>query len=85
MIMKIILTDNELEINDVTELKEFSDKTFILEIKNCLYEIKGDGLSLSEVNNNKTNIKITGNIYSIEKKDNKDHKEKKSFIKKLFQ
>lgn len=83
--MKLILLDNELEINDVTELKEFSEKLFILEINKELYEIKGEELSLKEVNNNKTNIKITGNIYCIEKKNHKQTKDKKSFIKKLFQ
>lgn len=83
--MKLILSEHELEINDVTELKEFSDKVFLLEVNNTLFEIKGEELTLKEVNNNKTNIKITGNIYSIEKKNHKDSKEKKSFIKKLFQ
>lgn len=85
IILKLILSEHELEINDVTELKEFSDKMFLLEVNNTLFEIKGEELTLKEVNNNKTNIKITGNIYCIEKKNHKENKEKKSFIKKLFQ
>lgn len=83
--MKLILTDNELQINDITDIKEFNEQSFLLEIKNELYEIKGENLSLGEMNNNKTNIIITGNIYLIEKKNHKSKKEKNSFIKKLFQ
>ncbi len=82
--MRIILLDNELEVNNITTLKEFNDKIFLLEIDNTPYEIKGNNLILKEVYNNNTSIKITGSIYSIEKKNHKDTKEKKSFIKKLF-
>lgn len=81
--MKMILSENELEINNVTNLKEFNEQKFILTIDTTLYEIKGDGLELKEVYNN-TSLKISGNIYSIEKKDHKENAEKKSFLKRLF-
>lgn len=82
--MKMILSENELEINNVTNLKEFNKQKFILTIDTTLYEIKGDGLELKEVYNNNTSLKISGNIYSIEKKDHKENAEKKSFLKRLF-
>lgn len=82
--MKMILSENELEINNVTNLKEFNEQKFILTIDTSLYEIKGDGLELKEVYNNNTSLKISGNIYSIEKKDHKENAEKKSFLKRLF-
>lgn len=82
--MRLILTDNELEIHNITNLKEFNDKIFALEIDGDFYEIKGDGLVLKEVFNNNSSIKITGTIYSIGKKNHKENKEKKSFIKKLL-
>ncbi|HIT43419.1 TPA: YabP/YqfC family sporulation protein [Candidatus Avacholeplasma faecigallinarum] len=82
--MKMILSENELEINNVTNLKEFNEQKFILTIDTTLYEIKGDGLELKEVYNNNTSLKISGNIYSIEKKDHKENAEKKSFLKRLF-
>ena len=82
--MKMILSENELEINNVTNLKEFNEQKFILTIDTTLYEIKGDGLELKEVYNNNTSLKISGNIYSIEKKDHRENAEKKSFLKRLF-
>lgn len=82
--MRIILLDNELEIHNITTLKEFNDKIFLLDIDNTPYEIKGNQLVLKEVYNNNSSIKITGSIYSIEKKNHKEAKDKKSFIKKLF-
>lgn len=82
--MKMILSENELEINNVTNLKEFNEQKFILTIDTTLYEIKGNGLELKEVYNNNTSLKISGNIYSIEKKDHKENAEKKSFLKRLF-
>lgn len=82
--MKMILSENELEINNVTNLKEFNEQKFILTVDTTLYEIKGDGLELKEVYNNNTSLKISGNIYSIEKKDHKENAEKKSFLKRLF-
>lgn len=82
--MRLILTDNELEIHNITNLKEFNDKLFTLEIDGVFYEIKGEGLVLKEVFNNNTSIKITGTISAIGKKNHKENKEKKSFIKKLL-
>ncbi len=82
--MKMILLDNELEIHNITLLKEFNDKEFYLEIDNTPYHIKGENLVLKEVYDNNASIKISGNIYSIERKNHKETKEKKSFIKKLF-
>ena len=80
----MILTDNELEIHNVSNLKEFNDTQFQLEIDNTPYSIHGKGLSLKEVFNNNTSIKITGSVYSIERKNHKENKDKKGFIKKLF-
>ena len=82
--MKMILSENELEINNNINLNEFNEQKFILTIDTTLYEIKGDGLELKEVYNNNTSLKISGNIYSIEKKDHKENAQKKSFLKRLF-
>ena len=82
--MKITLTSNELEISDITQINSFNDKEFILEIDNTGYIIKGDNLILKEVYNNNTSIKILGNIFLIEKKNHKENKDKKNFVKKLF-
>lgn len=82
--MKLLLTDNELEINNITSLNEFNDKVFILEIDDTPYEIKGDNLVLKEVTNNNSTIKITGSIFSISRKNHKETKEHKGFLKKLF-
>ena len=83
--MRMILTDTELEIHNITTLREFNDKCFLLEIDNSLYEIKGEALVLKEVSNNNTSIKITGSIYCIGKKNHKESKDKKGFLKKLLQ
>lgn len=83
--MKIILTDNELELHNVTLLKEFNDKEFSLEIESIPYLIKGVNLVLNNVYDNNQTIKITGKINSIEILKNKDKNEKKSFIKRLLQ
>ena len=64
-------------------LKEFSETIFIIEINNTLYEIKGNQLLLKEVFNENKSVKITGEVYSISKKNHIKTKEK-NFIKKLF-
>ena len=79
----IILLDNEIQINNITQLKEFSEESFNVEINGSLYEIKGNKLSLKEVYNDNKSIKITGEIYGINKKIHPKVKEK-SFLKKLF-
>lgn len=84
MHMKLLLTENELEINNITNLNEFNERLFVLEIDNTPYEIKGLGLVLKEVTNNNSTIKITGTIYSISRKNHKEAKENKGFLKKLF-
>lgn len=81
--MKITLLDNEIEIHNVTSLNEFNDKEFNVTIDNNPYLIKGENLVLKEFYDNNTIIKITGEIYSIERK-NKKQKDNKGFIKKLF-
>lgn len=83
--MKIILTDNELELHNVTLLNEFNDKEFSLEIESIPYLIKGVNLVLNNVYDNNQTIKITGKINSIEILKNKDKNEKKGFIKRLLQ
>lgn len=78
----ILIADNYLIINNITNLIEFNSEEFIVEINNEAYQIKGNDLSLD--NTLKTDsIKITGNINSIMKK-NVVNKKKESFIKRLF-
>ncbi len=78
----ILIADNYLIINNITNLIEFNSEEFIVEINNEAYQIKGTDLSLD--NTLKTDsIKITGNINSIMKK-NVANKKKESFIKRLF-
>jgi hypothetical protein len=79
----IILYDNEIQINNITQLKEFSETCFNIEINNSLYEIKGNKLILKEVFNDNKSVKITGEIYNINKKLHTTIKEK-NFFKKLF-
>jgi hypothetical protein len=79
----IILFDNEIHINNITQLKEFSEELFNVEINGSLYEIKGNKLLLKEVYNDNKSIKITGEIYGINKKNTPKIKEK-SFFQKLF-
>lgn len=81
--MKITLFDKEIEIHNVTSLNEFNDKEFNITIDNNPYIIKGENLVLKEFYDNNTSIKITGEIYLIERK-NKKQKDNKGFIKKLF-
>jgi hypothetical protein len=78
-----IIFDNEIHINNITQLKEFSEAVFNIEINNNLYEVKGNKLLLKEVSNDNKTIKITGEIYSINKKNHSKEKDK-SFFKKLF-
>jgi rubrerythrin len=78
-----IIFDNETHINNITQLKEFSESNFNIEINNNLYEIKGSKLLLKEVFNDNKSIKISGEIYEINKKNHTKEKEK-SFFKKLF-
>lgn len=81
--MKIIVLNNEIEIHNVTHLNEFNDKEFNITIDNNPYLIKGENLVLKDFYDNNTSIKITGEIYLIERK-NKKAKDNKGFIKKLF-
>lgn len=75
--------DDQIIVNNITEIKEFSETLFILRVNDTPYEITGTNLLLKEVSNDNKTIKITGTINSLEKK-NIQIKKNKSFIKKLF-
>ena len=79
----IILKDDELEINNITLLKEFNEESFEIKINDKLYEIKGTNLILKDVYNDNTSIKIIGKVYSIIQKNHKAPNTN-SFFKKLF-
>ncbi|MDE7263184.1 MAG: hypothetical protein K2N64_00805 [Anaeroplasmataceae bacterium] len=75
--------DDHMIVNNITEIKEFSETVFILRVLDIPYEITGTNLVLKEVSNDNKTIKITGIVNSLEKK-NIQVKKNKSFIKKLF-
>ncbi len=75
--------DDYILINNITEIKEFSEQIFILKINDIPYEITGSNLVLKEVSNDNRSIKITGIVDSVNKK-NVQVKKNKGFIKKLF-
>ncbi|MBO5711473.1 MAG: hypothetical protein J6R47_01410 [Acholeplasmatales bacterium] len=79
----IVIKDNELEINNITQLKEFNEESFEIEINDKLYEIKGTNLLLKDVYNENKSIRISGVVYSIIQKNHKKT-DSKSFFKKLF-
>lgn len=76
--------DDQIVINNISEIKEFSDKLFIIKINDDPYEITGENLVLKEVSNDNKTIKITGKVNSVDKK-NKQVKKNKSFLKRLFE
>ena len=78
-----IIYQNEIIINNITTIKEFSDKLFLLQINNDSYEIKGENLILKEVTNDNTTIKITGIINQLSKTNTVKEKNK-NIIKKIF-
>ncbi|MDE6241293.1 MAG: YabP/YqfC family sporulation protein [Anaeroplasmataceae bacterium] len=75
--------DDQIIVNNITEIKEFSETIFILKVNDIPYEITGTNLVLKEVSNDNKTIKITGTLNSLEKK-NVQVKKNKSFIRKLF-
>ena len=79
----IIIYNEEIIINNITLIKEFSDKIFLLSIKDTPYEIKGINLILKEVSNDNKSIKITGQIDSISK-TNKIKEKNKGFFRRLL-
>lgn len=78
-----IVYNNEIIVNNITNIKEFSETFFLVEINDEAYIIKGKNLILKDVSNDNKTIKITGTVESIEKK-NKLKEKDKGFIKKLF-
>lgn len=76
--------DDQILINNISEIKEFSDKLFIIKINDEPYEITGENLVLKEVSNDNKTIKITGKVNSVDKKNNQV-KKNKSFLKRLFE
>lgn len=82
-IANFTIFDDHIIVNNITEIKEFSETVFILRVQDILYEITGTELVLKEVSNDNKTIKITGVVNSLEKKNNQV-KKNKSFIKKLF-
>ena len=70
-------------IDNVTLIKEFSEKLFRINIDDIPYEILGENLILHEVTNDNKTIKITGTFISIKVENNKP-KQNSSFIKRLF-
>ena len=75
--------EDHILVNNITEIKEFSETIFVLRINDTPYEITGTNLVLKEVRNDNKSIKIIGTLNSLEKK-NVQVKKNKSFIKKLF-
>ena len=75
--------DDQVIVNNITEIKEFSEHIFIIRVNDIPYEITGNNLVLKEVSNDNKTIKITGVLNSLEKK-NVQIKKNKGFIKKLF-
>ncbi|MDE5855568.1 MAG: YabP/YqfC family sporulation protein [Anaeroplasmataceae bacterium] len=75
--------DDQIIVNNITEIKEFSETIFILKVNDIPYEITGTNLVLKEVSNDNKTIKITGTLNSLEKK-NVQVKKNKSFLRKLF-
>lgn len=82
-IANFTIYDDSILINNVTEIKEFSETAFFIKVNDIPYTIEGNNLILKEVSNNNQTIKILGQIDSIIKKDQKI-KKNKGFIKKLF-
>lgn len=82
-IANFTIYNEEAIINNITEIKEFSETKFILKINDVPYEILGTNLVLKEVTNDNKTIKITGKVVSIIQK-NITIKKNTSFIKKLF-
>ena len=75
--------DDQILVNNITEIKEFSETIFILRVNDIPYEITGTNLVLKEVSNDNKTIKITGTLTSLQQK-NIAIKKNKSFLKKLF-
>ena len=75
--------DDQIIVNNITEIKEFSETIFVLKVNDIPYEITGTNLVLKEVSNDNKTIKITGTLNSLEKK-NVQVKKNKSFLRKLF-
>lgn len=75
--------DDYIIINNVTEIKEFTELLFIIKVNDIPYEIGGENLFLKEASTNNKTIKITGKINSIQIKNIKN-KNNKSFLKRLF-
>ncbi len=82
-IANFTIYDDSILINNITEIKEFSETSFLIKVNDIPYTIEGTNLILKEVSNNNQTIKILGQIDSIIKKDQKI-KKNKGFIKKLF-
>lgn len=79
----IIIYENKITINNVTQIKEFCEKYFIIKINEIPYQITGKNLILKDVSNNNKTLTIEGEIISILRKDMIKEKNK-CFIKKLF-
>lgn len=75
--------EDSILINNVTEIKEFSETIFIIRVQDTLYQISGENLVLKEVSNDNKTLKINGIVHCLEKKD-KVIKKNKSFLKRLF-
>ncbi|MDE6414035.1 MAG: YabP/YqfC family sporulation protein [Anaeroplasmataceae bacterium] len=82
-IANFTIYDDQIIVNNITEIKEFSETIFIIRVNDIPYEITGNNLVLKEVSNDNKTIKITGTLNSLEKK-NVQVKKNKSFIRKLF-
>ncbi len=61
--------EDHILVNNITEIKEFSETIFVLRINDTPYEITGTNLVLKEVSNDNKSIKIIGTLNSLEKKN----------------
>ena len=76
---------NKLSITGITKIDSLNSNEFLIQTSVGLLLIKGENLLMQQLDIDKGNIWIDGNIFSIEYiTDQKEKKTKSTFVGKIF-
>jgi sporulation protein YabP len=80
---QVILTDREeMTVEGVINLGSFDEREVVMETEQGILLIKGEGLNIKQLNLEKGNISVEGNVRSIAYED--EAKAKKGLLERLL-
>ena len=85
IIQNLVLENREkLSISGVLDVLSFDDQIIVVETDLGLLNIKGDNLRINELSIDTQEVKVEGDIYSLNYSDKNENTKGESFFGKIF-